>query len=93
MPARLRASAAEHFNMPFDQAEIRNGRRVFCLTDGCMVSADRVEHVLLELGGRIACDTAGFGPSLLHDRVRQIVPVAYAEFVGVRWASPLLNFF
>jgi hypothetical protein len=50
------------------------------------VFADTVKHELLDLGGSHARDAACFGLSLLHDRVRHIVPVAHPELVGVRRA-------
>ena len=43
--------------------------------------ADAVEHERLDLGGRHARDAAGFGLSLLQERLRHIVPVAHAELV------------
>jgi hypothetical protein len=40
------------------------------------VFADTLEHEMLDLGGGHAGDAAGFGLSLLHDRVRHVVPMA-----------------
>src|SRR5450759_3710384 len=45
--------------------------------------ADAVEHELFDLGSRHTRYAAYFGLSLLHDRVRHIVPVAHAELVRV----------
>lgn len=50
------------------------------------MAADGVGHELLDLDGRHAADAANVFPPLLQDGMRHIVPVAYAELVGVRGA-------
>jgi hypothetical protein len=69
--------------MPFDQGAIRDRGWRLGFNNCSTVSVKSVEHQRLDLGSRHARDAAGLLLSMLQQRVRDIVPVAHSELVGV----------